>query len=316
MITQIYIKRGPVEPEHYDLLSKDQLLPLQQHWLYGKALSSFGADIEQIIAYKGDKPIALTMITKRKLFGFIQFSVIFRGPLWLNPDISEDDKVATLRCIMDDYKKWRWQFCTILPEQPESKQADSLMKRAGLRKSMTGFSTAWVDLRGSEAELHARLKGKWRNQLKKAEAADFEIVVGSSKPDHYNWLFTREQEQRSDRRYQATPIGLVPSYVLMARANKLPPLVSITAHLRREKIAGALFLIHGNSATYHIGWSGEAGRDMNAQNRVLWAGMLALREHGVLYLDLGGMNTAELANVTRFKLGIGADPITLAGAYM
>ena len=81
-------------------------------------------------------------------------------------------------------------------------------------------------------------------------------------------------------------------------------------------MAGALFLLHGNSATYHIGWAGDYGRKLNAQNRVLWEGVLALQEKGISFLDLGGLNTADLAGIARFKLGLGATPITLAGAFI
>ncbi len=315
-ISSITIKHSPLDSKSWQLLNPDTPQPLQAHWAYGKAVKIFGAEVHQVIVYMDNKPVALMMPVSRTFLKLIKVTTVFRSPHWLDNDLTEAQKSAILSVFSKEYKKWKWQFLTIIPETPEGDTSTSLMRKAGLGKVMTGFSTAWVDLSGTPDDLRARLKGKWRNQLKKAESEKFDLTTGGKKPSQYDWLLSREQEQRSNRRYQATPLGLVPTYVMSARAGGGDPILTVTAHIRREKIAGALFLIHGNSATYHIGWSGEVGRHLNAQNRVLFQAMCLLQEKGVRWLDLGGMNTAEMSNLTRFKLGLGADPVTLSGAYM
>ncbi len=183
---------------------------------------------------------------------------------------------------------------------------------------MTGTSTIWVDLTADEASLRSQLAGNWRNQLKKAEQSSFTIAVGGAKPKHYNWLLEKEGEQRRNRGYSAVPLGLVPAYQTAAitSATKTSPIVSVTAHEKGAQIAGALFLLHGTSATYHIGWVGERGRALNAQNRVLFGGMLSLKKQGIEWLDLGGVDTGPQAAIARFKLGLGHPPETLIGTYL
>tara|TARA_R110002096_G_scaffold328994_1_gene522959 strand:- start:383 stop:994 length:612 start_codon:yes stop_codon:yes gene_type:complete len=203
-----------------------------------------------------------------------------------------------------------------MPELPNTPDNQLAFKKAGYRRVMSGFSTAWLDLRPTAEELRVALKGKWRNQLVGAEKSDIEISIGGRKEHQYSWLLEKEAEQRSDRRYQATPLGLVPAFVKAVTPKSSSRILSVTAISGKRKVAGALFLLHGNSATYHIGWAGDEGRKANAQNRVLWEGILALKEAGIHFLDLGGLNTADLAGIARFKLGLGAEPITLAGAFI
>ena len=88
-----------------------------------------------------------------------------------------------------------------------------------------------------------------------------------------------------------------------------------TAALFVLAVAAMLFLRHGRLASYYIGWADEAGRKLNAHNRLLWQAMVALRQQGVTDLDLGGINTHDLPGISRFKLGTGGRVLTLAGTY-
>jgi len=77
-----------------------------------------------------------------------------------------------------------------------------------------------------------------------------------------------------------------------------------------------LFLIHGRRATYHVGWTSEAGRDNAAHNLILWTAMKELKARGVATLDLGGVNTQSGAGIARFKLETGGAVLRRAGAYV
>ena len=73
-----------------------------------------------------------------------------------------------------------------------------------------------------------------------------------------------------------------------------------------DVIAATLFLRHGSSATYYLSWTTSLGRERNAAHLLLWQGLLQLRETGVKWLDLGGMD-ARAPGLARFKPGLGAD---------
>ena len=86
--------------------------------------------------------------------------------------------------------------------------------------------------------------------------------------------------------------------------------------LGRERVAAMMFLIHGQAASYQVGWSSEKGRELNAHNLLLWRAMLELRARGVRRLDLGGVNTVRSAGLARFKIGTGGQVLQLAGTYL
>jgi len=73
--------------------------------------------------------------------------------------------------------------------------------------------------------------------------------------------------------------------------------------------------VHGQAATYQIGWTNDAGRNAYAHNLLLYKGMEALKERGIRSLDMGGINTGRSAGIARFKITSGAQVVTLAGTF-
>lgn len=313
---QVSLKIGIVNPADWLDHDENTPLPLQQHPTYGRALETFGATAKQATFSSGATVVGHALLIERRFFGLISFTTIFRGPVWRDPATPDEVKSAAYTALKKLSSPWRWNFICVMPEQPHSDSMQPFMQKAGYRRVMSGFSTCWLDLRPEPKGIRAALKGKWRNQLVKAESSGLDISFGGRKAHQYTWLLEKEAEQRSKRRYQATPLGLVPAFVRAATPKSASGVMAVTALKDKRKIAGALFLIHGNSATYHIGWAGDDARKLNAQNQILWEGIGALKKQGVRFLDLGGLNTADLAGIARFKLGMGGTPLTLAGAYV
>lgn len=287
----------------------DRPRPLQQTTGYGAGMRALGSDVQRLIVTDGEGPVLEALAVKARLLGFASLTTVFRGPLWLTDH--QNRHINALTALKAAYPKYRWQLLALMPEGEADAHA-GLMKQAGLKRVMSGFSTIWMDLTLPTDRLRANLHGKWRNQLKKAEQSDLQLHV-SHKPKHAEWLLDKEAEQRGERRYQALPLGLVPYFRSTEGEESV---LAVTAHLSGQKVAGALMLIHGTSATYHIGWVGDAGRAAAAHNLVLWQSLLALKDVGVQHLDMGGLNTTQLKGLARFKLGLGGTPTQLAGSFL
>ena len=292
--------------------------PLQQHALYAAAMQHFGATIEEITVTHNHQPILKGYFLQRRFFRFIHVTMAFRGPLWCSDAVTPETKIAALKFLRSHFSNWRWNFLSVMPEMDISANHRKLLRSAGFRRIITGSSTVWLDLSEPENSLRQHLDSNWRNQLKKAEKENLSISLGGAKPKHYNWLLEMEKEQRQSKNYGALPIGFVPAYADVSKRLNTngQSILSVTAIEKGTKIAGALFLLHGNSATYHIGWAGDRARTLNAQNHVLFSGMLALKQQNIKWLDLGGLDTGPQAGIARFKLGMGTPPTTLVGTYI
>lgn len=291
--------------------------PLQQHPHYGGALQAFGADTRWLEVRRGGDSLMAGLMLHRRFFRVIDATMGFMGPRFTEAASDEATRLEVLKALRGHFSPWRWRFLQLMPFLEGGDAERRLLKHAGYRRILTGQSTIWVDLSPSEADLRARLDGKWRNQLKKAEGEHMTIAVGGAKPKHYVWILEKEAEQRRERGYRAIPLGLVPAFAAAGdHEDGKPPLLSVTASIRGNPIAGALFLLHGTSATYHIGWVGEQGRDFNAQNLVMFNALSALTNRGIRWLDLGGINTGPGAGLARFKLGLGHAPTSYVGTYL
>ncbi len=315
MAEAITVRPDLIEPLHWRALPDDVPMPLQQHWLYGLALRAAGAPMQVWYIDGADGPLGLALVGRRKFFGLVTIETLLRGPCYFS-EPSTALRTAVHKALRRRSSPWRWRFLLQQPELADTAETTRILKTAKLRRVTTGYSTPWLDLEPDVDTLRAGLAGKWRTQLRTAEKASLEISIGGHKAHHYAWLLEKETAQRTTRAYQATPIELVPLYARTATEAGEQGILSVTAMSGREKVAGAIFLLHGNSATYHIGWVGDEGRTTGAQNRVLFEAMGALREKGIRFLDLGGINTAEGAGIARFKLGTGAVPITYTGSWI
>ena len=128
------------------------------------------------------------------------------------------------------------------------------------------------------------------------------------------WLLQKHDEHRKNKQLRA-PAGDFVRAVIRHCQGKQHVMV-LAAQKRRSNHAAILLLRHGRTATYYIGYSDEIGRRNYLHNLLLWQGIEKLVADGVQWLDLGGIDGQRMPGVSRFKLGLGGTPTTLAGTYL
>lgn len=306
-------------PEPNDWLALEAAadrLPLQQSWAYGDAMAAWGACVRRLILRREGESLAFAQIVDRRFFGLVRIGGLFRGPVFCSDGIDDVAREAVMAIALTWHRPLKGRFLFAMPELEDTEAAQALMRRLGLRQVVTGYSTIWLDLAPDLATLRSTLAQKWRNALNAAERADIAVTIAGRKPRDYRWLLDREDAQRGQRGYHGLPTDLVPLYAAAVEDRGGRAVVAATASHGEDRLAGALFLIHGPSATYMVGWNGAMGRKLGAHNLALWCGIEALKERGVRWLDLGGVNTAEGAGIARFKLGLGGEVVTLAGTFL
>ena len=185
---------------------------------------------------------------------------------------------------------------------PDRAEAEPVFRQVGFRPVMTAQHVAELDLIEPEPNRRFRLHGKWRNRLRHAEAAGLNIRNSPFRPGKDDDLLKMEQAQRFARKYTALP----PKFT-RAWAENAPKTCRVFRATRRHGLAAfVIVLLHAPTASYHIGWTGDEGRQTSAHNLLLWTAANWLAMRGYHRFDLGTVDTDTAPGLARFKIGTGA----------
>lgn len=284
---------------------------LQQSWAYGEAMSALGIQVHRAAVMDGKKVLALAQFIGRRYLAYISLASCTRGPVW-SPAVGAPVRNQMYKEMKRSIATRKFRVTLFSPDLP-LEQVDPVSVK-GLHRVMTGYSTVVLDLTQSEAVLRERLDRKWRNRVfRPLRSAQLDVQFKADMRDCRH-LLEREQEQRIARNFHGLPTDFVPAFIEGHESPAQGYFVATTRYEGRT-IASMLFLMHGQGATYYIGWSDEEGRKLSAHNVMLWRAMLHLKKQGFRQLDLGGINTHDLPGISRFKLATGGQVLTLAGTY-
>jgi hypothetical protein len=290
----------------------------QQDWAYGVALKSASPGVEILrasIARADGSILALAQIVARPFALVGRFALCTHGPAWVGA-LTQDEKREAYRLLRKSLPQGWPRLLVFTPDEP----AGDASGLKGMSRVMTGDATVLIDLTKDESALRGAFESSWRNKLSKAERSDLVLQKSGLKPAQYRWLLDAETKQRQKRGYRAMPLELTERWqdakAEGANGDRGAGLAVFRADMGRDAAAGMLFLIHGSRATYHVGWTSEAGRDNAAHNLILWSAIKDLKARGVRALDLGGVNTQSGAGIARFKLETGGAVLQRAGAYV
>lgn len=274
-------------------------------------MRALGVPVLRAWVRQAGEPVALAQFLVRRWAGLASVALCSRGPLWLKP-LSAGQKSNIDAALRRSLPVKGLRLVLQTPEVTYEQRSESGL--APWRRVMTGYSTVMLDLTQETTTLREGLEAKWRNRLVVAEASDLQVQRVGSNPGQYRWLLDQDQAQSEQRGIAGLPKPFYELYV-PSRKQASQTLLILRADLGRERVAAMLFLLHGQAATYQIGWSSPEGRERSAHNLLLWQAMAELKQRGIRQLDLGGVNTARSAGIARFKLGTGGQVLRLAGTY-
>ena len=285
--------------------------PLQQDWAYGACMKTLGVGVLRALVEQDGAPVALAQfIVRRMVGGLANMALCSLGPVWLQP-LSGADKSRVYKALKKTIPLKNLRVVAFTPLEAQGSE----LGLSRWRRVMTGHSTVMLDLQPELEVLRAQLDGRWRYSLARAEESSLTIHRVGTNAGQYRWLLDAEMQQREQRGLHGLPLQFFDLYV-PSRQQPTKTILTLRADVGRDRVAGMMFLIHGESATYQVGWTNDAGREHNAHNLILWNAMQELRERGVRKLDLGGVNTTRSAGIARFKIGTGGQVLSCAGTFI
>lgn len=285
---------------------------LEQAHGYGEAIAASSRyRVRRAAIRRGREVIALAQVFRRD-FGPLHLVRQMRGPHFAVP-VDAATHAACFGLLARQFSWMGGEAHFWMPELEDGPAARALMAGLAKRPMVTGYASIWLDLTQDEAALRGDHDRQFRRSLARAEAARLKIDIGHG-GGNLDWLLTEHDAHRRRRRLVA-PSGGLARIIAGALPNARDTLV-VQAATGSTPIAGMMFLRHGRAATYYIGVTTPAGRRAHAHHLLMWRAVLALREQGVAWLDLGGLNTDTMPGVAAFKLGLGGRLFTLAGTFL
>ena len=282
---------------------------LQQDWAYGSTAVSLGALVLRARVHADGVPVAMAQFIVRRFGKLASLALCTRGPIWLHA-LSGADKALAYRAMRQSIPMRGLRFMMVTPDELQG--ADHGLP--SMRRVMSGAATVMMDIAQPMDALRANLDKRWRHRLGGAEKSELTIHRMGTNPGQYRWLLDAEMQQREDRGLEGMPPIWFQHYI-ESRKQPAKSVLLVRADVGRDRVAAMMFLLHGQAATYQVGWTSDAGRDLHAHNLILWKGIEELKERGIRQLDLGGVNTARSAGIARFKMATGGQVRVLAGSY-
>jgi len=283
---------------------------LQQDWAYGACMKTLGVHVLRGCVTRDGAPVALAQFIVRYFGGQIaSMALCSLGPVWLAP-LTAKEKELAYQALKKTIPLNKLRVVLFTPAE----EANTDLGLSPWRRVMTGQSTVMLDITKPLPDLRAGLDKRWRHRLGGAENSELTVHRVGTNPGQYRWLLDADMQQREQRGLLGLPLQFFDLYA-QSRQQPSKNLLTMRADLGRDRVAGMLFLIHGEAATYQVGWTSDVGRDQHAHNLILWQGIQELQARGVRWLDLGGVNTIRSAGIARFKMSTGGKVITYAGSF-
>lgn len=297
----------------HDLEGRVARSNLVQTWAYGEAKAeSPGWRVRRAVFSRADRPIAFVQVLQRTVLGVVRISRINRGPVFL-PEATPDEVAAVWGRVARLGNLWRGQLLTTAPELPFTGTAMALMAELGFRqRAPEAWESIWLDLSPDLNTLRAGLNRKWRNMLVASEKSAMERQ-GDSDASSLEWMIGQQEELMAANGFS----GISGAFLrqLHRQFQDDQPLLVLKAVHEGEIVAGICLARHGQAATYLLGWNGDRGRTLKANQFLLWQAVCLLKQAGCLWFDLGGLDEERTPGIAAFKLGLSGERYQLVGEY-
>jgi hypothetical protein len=232
------------------------------------------------------------------------------GPLWERRGCPADAEVPEriALAIQEEYVARRRLFLRIVPNAFAGTSRATMFQSAfsalERRRSDSGttYRTFVLDLNPSLEEIRKRFDPKWRNKLSGAERNGLTVVAGDGVKE-YRAFCQIYSEMRRRKTFDTTVDAAKFERIQQA----LPPSQRMRVLLCREKgapVAGLVASVMGNSAIYLLGATSDAGLNAKGAYLLQWTLIGWLRERGVSWYDLGGIDPEVNPGVYQFKKGL------------
>jgi lipid II:glycine glycyltransferase (peptidoglycan interpeptide bridge formation enzyme) len=231
------------------------------------------------------------------------------GPLCHRKQSEPDSEIVRTMAtrLREEYVRKRGLFLRVLPnaflETPRAAVFRSAFE--GYESEPFGptdtYRTLVLDLEPPLETLRKKLDQKWRNQLNRAEKNGLRVVEGG--PEAFQ-TFLRVYEEMLTRKQFDTSTDV---HEFERMQHELPASQRLRVMVCKNEgvpAAGLVATALGNSGVYLFGATSDQGMTAKGSYLLQWLMVKWLKENGIRYYNLGGINPQRNPGVYHFKLGL------------
>lgn len=289
---------------------------IYQTWSYGGVRWGDG-NLSHLVLKRGGEVLGLAQVRIIRPTRF-KFGMAYLrwGPLHERRGRPNDPEVvvALAHCLEEEYVGKRKLFLRILPNAfagtPRAKAVQDAFDRFSLEPpdGENTYRTFVVDLSPSIEDLRKSLDAKWRNKLSGAEKNKLKVLHGQG-GDLYNSFCLIYNEMRKRKTFDTT----VDVAEFGRIQQDLPESHRMQVLICEDKgvpVAGIVASAMGDSAIYLLGATSDDGLKSKGAYLLQWTLMKWLKEHGLRWYDLGGIDPEGNPGVYSFKKGFSGTDVT------
>jgi len=289
---------------------------LYQTWSYG-GVRWGEKDLSHLVLKRGGEVLGMAQIRIVRPTRF-KFGMAYLrwGPLCERRGRPIDTEVAMqmARVLDEEYVVKRRLLLRVLPNafvgSPRAAAIESAFcgfTREPLVADNT-YRTFILDLAPPLEELRKGLDKKWRNQLTSSEKKGLHVVAGSGS-DAYR-TFCQIYGQMRERKTFETSVDVEEFGRIqqdLAESHRMRVLI---CEDNGVAVAGLVASAMGDSAIYLLGATSDSGLNSKGAYLLQWTLIKWLKENGIKWYDLGGIDPERNPGVYHFKRGMSGTDVS------
>jgi hypothetical protein len=295
---------------------------LYQTWAYGKSRAGRSA-LSHFLLRRGTEVVAMAQLRIAPRWPIKCGVALLRwGPVCHRKGQEMDPLVvqAMARALHVEYVCKRGLLLRILPcssiGTSRAQQFENAFRRFSSKPFGPGetYRTLVLDLQPPLEDLRKKLDQKWRNQLNRAEKNNLRITTGEQ-PELFQAFAGIYEEMLARKKF--TPSSDLDEFARLQQL--LPEHHRLRVFICEENgvpIAGAIATGIGDTGIYLFGGTSDAGMKAKGAYVLQWAIVQWLKQLGVRYYNLGGINPDTNPGVYHFKSGLSGEDVLYSHALV
>ena len=223
-------------------------------------------------------------------------------------DLDPEAAIGMACALREEYVRKRRLLLHILPNAFVGTPRGALFQSAFSsftqqpRTPANTHRTFVLDLRPSLDDLRRNLDKKWRNQLTRSEKNGLKIVAGTGTDEFQR--FCQMYEQMLERKAFESSVDIEEFRRIQEDLPQTQRMQILICEQEGIPVAGLVASAMGDSAIYLLGATSTNGLNSKGAYLLQWTMIQWLRENGISWYDLGGIDPERNAGVYHFKSGL------------